>query len=306
MKSLGEFIHGLDLKYGLYSSAGTKTCQGLPGGLDHEIIDAMDYASWEVDYLKYDNCFNQGRSSHERYTAMSDALLKSGRPIFYSVCNWGNEEIGSWGNTIANSWRTTQDIEIYHTVHNQWQQIKSNFIQNQLSSKYASKGHWNDPDMLQIGNELLNLEEEQTHFALWAYAKAPLIIGCDLEKISDDSLAILKNAELIAINQDNLGYQAECVVGCDFDQPTSVFKQTILTSENVYIAVLVVNWDDENNQSYDLNLIDQKIALTAGDNCSVTYSWTGETADVKGSAVISLTDIKPHGNQSLRIKCLPF
>lgn len=145
---------------------------------------------------------------------MAMALQNTGRDIFYSICNWGNENVAMWGNTIANSWRTTQDIEIYYTQENQWQQIKSNFLINQLSASSAGPGHWNDPDMLQIGNDVLTATEELSHFALWAFAKAPLIIGCDLTTISDDSLAVLKNEQLIAINQYSKGAQATCVYGC--------------------------------------------------------------------------------------------
>jgi len=124
---------------------------------------------------------------------MATALASTGRDIFYSICNWGNEQIASWGSTIANSWRTTNDIEVYETTTNQWQQLKANFLKNAMSADMAGSGGWNDPDMLQIGNSVLSDDEEMTHFALWALAKAPLIIGADLESIPPSSLAILKN-----------------------------------------------------------------------------------------------------------------
>mgnify|MGYP000927164262 CR=1 FL=1 len=205
MKEVGDYVHSKNLSFGIYSSAGTKTCAGYPGGLGYEMIDAKDYASWGVDYLKYDNCYNKGVSALTRYTDMANALKATGRDIFYSICNWGNESIASWGATIANSWRTTQDIEVYSSNENQWQQLKSNFLINMQTANNAGPGHWNDPDMLQVGNGLLTADEEATHFALWAFAKAPLIIGCDLttiEKDHPDSLAILKNKNMIAINQD--------------------------------------------------------------------------------------------------------
>lgn len=107
MKSVGDYLHSKGLWFGIYSSAGIKTCQGLPGGLNYEMKDAMNYSSWGVDYLKYDNCYNQGVPAIERYTAMGDALKATGRSIFYSLCNWGNEQVSKWGKTIANSWRTT-------------------------------------------------------------------------------------------------------------------------------------------------------------------------------------------------------
>jgi alpha-galactosidase len=160
MKALGDKIHGEGLLFGVYSSAGTKTCAGRPGGLGYEKLDAMDYASWGVDYLKYDNCYNTGVPAFDRYNAMAQALMSTGRQIFYSICNWGNESVAQWGNTISNSWRTTQDIEIYKTTTNQWQQIKGNFLINQMSASKAGAGHWNDPDMLQVGNGVLSLEEE--------------------------------------------------------------------------------------------------------------------------------------------------
>jgi alpha-galactosidase len=209
MKAVGDYVHSKELKFGIYSSAGTKTCGGFPGSLGYENKDAGNFTQWGVDYLKYDNCYNNGVAGIIRYTDMANALKATGRDVFYSLCNWGNEQVATtWGPMIAHSWRTTQDIEIYKTTTNQWQQIKSNFLRNNLSASSAGKGHWNDPDMLQVGNGLLSLEEERTHFALWAFAKAPLIIGCDLttiEKDYPDSLAILKNQMLIDINQDQLG-----------------------------------------------------------------------------------------------------
>ena len=118
MKAVGDMIHNASMKFGIYSSAGTKTCQGLPGGLGHEVEDAADYASWGVDLLKYDNCYNAGVPAQERYFTMYEALKASGRSIFYAVCNWGNERVTEWAPSFANSWRTTQDIEIYSSTSN--------------------------------------------------------------------------------------------------------------------------------------------------------------------------------------------
>jgi alpha-galactosidase len=148
MKGLGDYIHGKNLKFGIYSSAGTKTCGGYPGSLGYEMWDAANYSQWGVDYLKYDNCYNQGISAKIRYTDMANAIQATGRDMFYSICNWGNEQIATWGRTIAQSWRTTQDIEVYSSNTNQWQQVKANFLRNQLSAANASPGGWNDPDML--------------------------------------------------------------------------------------------------------------------------------------------------------------
>lgn len=199
MKEMGDFLHGQGLLFGIYNSAGTMTCQQLAGGLTYEQTDANDYASWGVDYFKYDNCYNLNIPGPLRYNAMRDALLKSGRPIYYSICSWGTDEVWKYGNGTGNSWRTTEDIR------NEWVSVVSNYKINDLHPESAGPGGWNDPDMLEVGNGGLTHEEERSHFALWAFAKSPLIIGCDLNTVSSQSLAILKNKNLIAINQDPLG-----------------------------------------------------------------------------------------------------
>jgi alpha-galactosidase len=199
MKGVGDYIHSKGLKFGIYSSAGVWTCEGKAGSLNNEDIDAKDFASWGVDYLKYDNCFNEGVLAIIRYPAMRDALNKTGRPIFYSICNWGEENVGLWGNTTGNSWRTTPDI------FNSWFSLEYNFHGNGEYPESAGPGGWNDPDMLEIGNGGMTTDEERSHFALWSVIKAPLIIGCDLEKVNSTSLSILKSQLLIKVNQDALG-----------------------------------------------------------------------------------------------------
>jgi len=128
MASVSEYVHAAGYLFGIYSSAGSMTCQQFPGSLGYETQDANTYAEWKVDYLKYDNCFNEGVSAKKRYTDMANALAATNRAIFYSICNWGNEQIASWGNTIANSWRTSQDISIYTSTENQWQNLRANFL----------------------------------------------------------------------------------------------------------------------------------------------------------------------------------
>lgn len=221
MKAVGDDIHAYGLKFGIYSSAGSMTCGRRPGSLGFESLDAMAYANWGVDYLKYDNCYNMGVAAKDRYTAMKNALVATGRTVFYSLCNWGNEGVAEWGKTIANSWRTTIDINTSKDGAAVWQSMKSNFLNNMLQADRAGKGGWNDPDLLLVGQGSLTVEEERTHFALWAFSKAPLIISTDLDKISDESLAILKNSQMLAINQDSLGKQAKCVQGCDPTKPSN-------------------------------------------------------------------------------------
>jgi len=204
MKNLSIYVHSLGLKFGLYSSAGNYTCQGRPGSLGFEEIDAKTYAEWEVDYLKYDNCYNNKVSGKNiRYPAMRDALNKTGRPIFYSICNWGEENTATWAAEVGNSWRTTGDI-----VDNWFSFLW--ILDSQVGlENYSKQGAWNDPDMLEVGNGKMSASEYQAHFALWALLKAPLLIGTDLNTMSPEILSILGNEEIIAINQDKLGKQGK-------------------------------------------------------------------------------------------------
>ncbi|HEY3472906.1 MAG TPA: carbohydrate-binding protein [Amycolatopsis sp.] len=204
IKALADYVHSKGLKFGIYTSAGTKTCNkaGFPGALGHEQQDANRFASWGVDYLKYDNCNNQGVDAQQRYKAMRDALAKSGRPIAYSICEWGQNQPWTWAAPVGNLWRTTGDIS------DKWSSMIGKAQANRGLAKYAGPGHWNDPDMLEVGNGGMTATEYRTHFSLWAMMAAPLLIGSDLRKASDDSFAILKNADVIALDQDPLGKQA--------------------------------------------------------------------------------------------------
>ena len=196
-----DYVHSKGLKFGLYSDAGTMTCAHRPGSLGYEEVDANTYAKWKVDFLKYDNCNNNGIPSQKRYTAMRDALNKTGRPIFYSLCSGGAEGVATWGATIGNMWRTAADIGY------PWDNMINRADRNDKVAKYAGPGGWNDPDMLQAGNHGMTHVEYQTQFSLWSLMKSPLLIGTDLRNIDDESLRILTNPEVIAINQDKMGVQ---------------------------------------------------------------------------------------------------
>ena len=201
IKPLADYAHSKGLKFGLYSDAGIYTCALRPGSLGHEEIDAQTYAKWGVDYLKYDNCYNNGTKSIDRYTAMRDALNKTGRQIFYSMCNWGAEEVSTWGKDIGNSWRTTGDI------NDNWKSMTRIIDINNKWYNYSGPGGWNDPDMLEVGNGGMSNEEYKSHFGLWAITKAPLLIGCDIINMKKEIKDILTNSEVISINQDILGEQ---------------------------------------------------------------------------------------------------
>ncbi len=241
IKALAEYVHSKGLKLGIYSSAGTKTCQGLPASLGHEVIDAKIWASWGVDYLKYDNCNHDSQSGPVRYAKMRDALNSTGRHIYYSICSWGEEEVWKWANKVGNSWRTTGDIE------DKFNSMRTIYQRNAKLYSYAARGGWNDPDMLEVGNGGMPVAAYRTHFALWSMAKSPMLIGCDLTKVPRDSLEILLNKDIIALNQDKVGKQARCILNCadsDFSKDSTHPQFTVVELENSNYAVAVTNWND--------------------------------------------------------------
>ncbi|PON41249.1 Glycoside hydrolase [Parasponia andersonii] len=206
IKALADYVHGRGLKLGIYSDAGTQTCsKTMPGSLGHEEQDAKTFASWGVDYLKYDNCYNTGTSPKERYPVMSQALLNSGRPIYYSLCEWGQDDPATWAPKIGNSWRTTGDIS------DNWESMTTRADENDKWASFAAPGGWNDPDMLEVGNGGMTVEEYRAHFSIWALIKAPLLIGCDIRALENVTLGLLSNMDVIAVNQDKLGVQGKKV-----------------------------------------------------------------------------------------------
>ncbi|KAK9159270.1 hypothetical protein Scep_005844 [Stephania cephalantha] len=205
IKALADYVHGKGLKLGIYSDAGTFTCQVRPGSLFHENDDANLFASWGVDYLKYDNCFNLGIKPEKRYPPMRDALNLTGRTIFYSLCEWGVDDPALWAGTVGNSWRTTEDIK------DTWASMTTIADINDKWASYAGPGGWNDPDMLEVGNGGMTYHEYRSHFSIWALMKAPLLVGCDVRNMTAETKEILTNGEVIAVNQDPLGVQGRKV-----------------------------------------------------------------------------------------------
>ncbi len=205
MKALAEYVHGKGLKLGIYSSPGPKTCARYEGSYSHEEQDAQTYAAWGIDYLKYDWCSATG-DQKAAYAKMRDALLKTGRPIVYSLCQYGMERVWSWGAAVGgNLWRTTGDI------HDRYESMALiGFGQNGLE-RFAGPGHWNDPDMLEIGNGGMSDDEYRTHMSLWCLLAAPLLAGNDLTQMSAATVALLTNPEVIAVDQDPAGVQGHRV-----------------------------------------------------------------------------------------------
>jgi alpha-galactosidase len=204
MKYLADYIHSKGLKFGIYSSAGTVTCQRRPGGRGHEYQDALMYASWDVDYLKYDWCGSATQNARASYTTMRDALYTAGRPIVFSICEWGSNQPWEWAGEVGHLWRTTGDIS------DNWNSMIGIFDKQKELARYAGPGGWNDPDMLEVGNGGMTTEEYKTHFSLWCMLASPLIAGNDLSNMTPETKAVLTNKELIALNQDTLGIQATC------------------------------------------------------------------------------------------------
>lgn len=211
MKALADYVHSKGLLFGLYSCAGDKTCGGRPGGRGHEYQDALTYAKWGVDYLKYDWCNTEGLNAVGSYTTMRNALYASGRPIVFSICEWGDNKPWEWAGNVGHLWRTTGDIsavfdgEVNHGTWSSWGVMKIAEMRKNIR-QFAGPGHWNDPDMLEVGNGM-SVSEDRAHFSLWCMMAAPLMAGNDLSAMSQASHDILCNKEVIAIDQDSLGVQ---------------------------------------------------------------------------------------------------
>jgi alpha-galactosidase len=214
IKALADYVHSRGLKFGIYSDAGSMTCAKRPGSLGHEYQDALKYASWDVDYLKYDWCNTSTQDAKAAYALIRNALNATGRPIVLSICEWGTAKPWLWGKSVGgNLWRTTGDIS------DKWETKEKDSLgmvnildlQNGIES-YAEPGHWNDPDMLEVGNGGMTTEEYRAHFSLWSILAAPLIAGNDLRDMKPEIHDILTNKEVIAVDQDSLGSEGRRVV----------------------------------------------------------------------------------------------
>jgi alpha-galactosidase len=218
MKALADFVHGKGLKLGIYSSPGAKTCAKFEGSLGHELQDAQTYAAWGIDYLKYDLCGLREQmkaapspeAAHkimiDAYAKMRDALRSTGRPIVYSLCQYGEDAVWEWGADVGgNLWRTTGDISDKYA-----KMAEIGFGQAGLG-RFAGPGHWNDPDMLEVGNGGMTVDEYRTHMSLWAILAAPLLAGNDLSTMTPETVALLTNQDVIAVDQDVAGKQGDRV-----------------------------------------------------------------------------------------------
>nr|WP_234327302.1 ricin-type beta-trefoil lectin domain protein [Streptomyces sp. NRRL WC-3742] len=295
IKGTADYVHSLGLKLGIYESAGLQTCAGFPGSLGHETADAQSFAAWGVDYLKYDNCYagpgcwlntcpNGNKApAQTRYTAMRDALAATGRPILFSLCNWGEENVWTWGASVGNSWRTTNDINASYSS------MLSIFHSNVNLAPYAGPGHWNDPDMLEVGNGSLSEVESRSEFSLWAEMAAPLIAGTNIASASPATLATLTNTRVIAVDQDPLGKQGTMV--------SSVNGLDVLAKPlaNGDVSVALFN---ETGSTATISTSAAAIGKTGASGYTLTDLWSGATSTTTGTISAS---VPAHGTTMFRV-----
>jgi alpha-galactosidase len=287
MKALADYVHSKGLKIGIYSSPGPKTCAGFEGSLGHEEQDAQLYASWGIDYVKYDLCsfiddVMQKQAPNDRaaqmrlmiaaYAKMDKALKATGRPIVLSLCQYGWDAVWEWAPALGgNLWRTTGDIDPH------WDRIYAILSQQAGLESYAGPGHWNDPDMLEVGNGKLSLAENRAHFSMWAMLAAPLLAGNDLPHMKPEIKAILTNRDVIAINQDPLGKQATRVYS---EGEVDVWARPLAGGA---LAIAVLNAGDTRYSTHPFHLNLARLRLHGTQTAKDL--WSGKT--------IQLTDNQP-------------
>src|ERR1035437_5668272 len=290
MKALADYVHSKGLKIGIYSGPGPKTCGGYEGSLGHEEQDARMYAEWGIDYLKYDLCSfipevmeKQATNDHAAqmrlmiaaYAKMDKALKAPGRPIVFSLCQYGWDAVWEWAPALGgNLWRTTGDIDPT------WDRMYAIVSQQEGLEKYAGPGHWNDPDMLEVGNGKLSLAENRTHFSLWAILAAPLLAGNDLPNMKPEIKAILTNRDVIAIDQDRLGKQGARIYS---DGEVEVWTRH-LTGGALAIAIVNAGSDRYSTHPFHLNLA--KLGLHGPQ--SGKDLWTGKTVELTENQPLEL------------------
>lgn len=287
MKALADYVHSKGLKFGIYSSPGPRTCAEYPGSYGHEEQDAKTFAAWGVDFLKYDWCGARMIYTHDDlqavYQKMGDALLHSGRPIVYSLCEYGSGNVERWGAKVGgNLWRTTGDIS------DTWASMVSNIERQIPTAPYAGPGHWNDPDMLEIGNGHMTDEEYRTHMSLWALTAAPLLAGNDIRSMTPAIKEILTNPEVIAVDQDALGKQATPVKHGEFQ----IWSKPLA---NGSVAVGVVNMS-EAPATVTLNSRDLGLK---GDVASGRDLWRHSSVSFRNG--LYSASIPPHGTAMLQL-----
>ena len=296
IRALADAVHARGLALGIYSDAGTLTCAKRPGSKDHEVDDARAYAAWGVDYLKYDCRNTEGQDTREAYGTMSRALRATGRPMILSICEWGSTKPWLWAAGVGQLWRATGDIQDCWDCGTSWGGMGVVHIIDLMAELYpfSGPGHWNDPDMLEVGNHGLTLVENRAHFSFWALFAAPLMAGNDLQTMSADIRAILTNREVIAVDQDPLGIQGRKVRD---NGPHEVWmkpladgtRAVILFNRGTEESPITVEWED--------------IGLHQGGRATVRDLWKG--IDVGTFRGRYQARVSPHGVIMLKLTADP-
>ena len=293
IKAVADYVHSKGLLFGIYSDAGTETCQHRPGSRGYEFQDARQYAAWGVDYLKFDWCSHSTQDSQASYTLMRDALAKSGRPIVFSICEWGSTKPWLWAGPVGNLWRSTGDIVNKWDGKEKWGGngvVQILDLEDGLES-YAGPGHWNDPDMLEVGNGGLNMIESRAHFSMWCILAAPLMAGNDIRGMTPEVRGIVTQAHAIPLAHDTVGAQGKRV---RFSNGLEVWSKQLadggravaLLNRSASAADIAVSWTE----------IGYPETLTA----SVRDLWAKkDLGSLKGQASAS---VPSHGVVLLRIK----
>ena len=286
IRAVADYVHARGLKLGIYQSAGTTTCQHLPGSLGHERQDANSFAAWQVDYLKYDNCASGSTTKEQyvkRYTDMRDALIATGRPIVYSICEWGYFDPATWAGPVGNLWRTTGDIEA------NWGSMLSIFHTNVGLAAAAKPGAWNDPDMLEVGNGM-RFQEDRAQFSLWSAMASPLLAGNDMRSASPATFSIYLNGDVIAVNQDSLGKQATQVSSSG---GLDVLAKPLSGGD---VAVTLFN---ETGSTQTISTSAAAVGLASASTYRLTNLWTKELTTSTGTISAS---VPSHGAVIYRVR----
>ncbi|EGG17902.1 hypothetical protein DFA_08903 [Cavenderia fasciculata] len=288
IKYIADYVHSLGLLIGIYTDAGILTCQKRPGSYGYEQIDAQTYASWGIDYLKMDWCNTYLENPQERYTIMSKALNATGRPIFFSLCNWGISEPWMWAMDIGNSWRTTGDIA------DTWTSMTVILDLQVPITSFSGVGGWNDPDMLEVGNGGMTTTEYISHFSLWSLLSAPLIAGNDIRSIDNTTFSILTAMEVIAVNQDTLGRQGSLIKSIN-GKDQQIWAKPLADGSK---AVILLNRND--NESATIQLQWGDIWESPSTSLIVRDLWAQQDIDTFTGSYTA-TNIPPHGCVMLRV-----
>ena len=300
MKAVADYVHSKGLKFGMYSCAGNMTCAGYPGSYEHEFVDAETFASWDVDFLKYDYCYHSPiLHGKYLYRRMGLALENCGRDILFSACSWGADETHEWiKETGASMWRSTGDI------FDTWDSVKDLVAQQEKLHPYNGVGCFNDMDMLIVGMHgkgnvgLAGCSDVQyqTHYALWAFLGSPLMIGCDIREMSDETRRILMNDEMIRINQDPLCRQPYKVKNHAWNDKVLIYVKALADGD---LAIGMFNLSDEKSRAA-MNLDEIGLPFSTGRTLELTEVWTCENLCANNASLV--TELEPFASKVYRAK----